>query len=76
LYKNKNLQCSFKATADAAVKGKVLWVACQGYQSEMFMMILKWSLHYYEVGYNKLVRQKQTRKALLRYEKRYCFTFG
>ena len=23
LYKNKNLRCSFKATADAAVKGKI-----------------------------------------------------
>jgi len=44
LYKNKNLRCSFKATADAAFKGRiytVVFVACQSYQRGIFTMVSK-----------------------------------
>jgi len=47
------------------------FVARQRYQMGIFAMVLKWSLHHHYVGYSKLVRQKQLRKALL-----LVFTFG
>ena len=47
LYKNKNLRCSFIATADAAVKAKyTAFVVCQSYRRGIFRMVLKLSLHH------------------------------
>jgi len=40
LYKNKNVRCVFKATVDAADKGR-LFVARQIYQRGIFTMVLK-----------------------------------
>jgi len=37
LYKNKNLRCSFKATADAAVKGKIYGICSLPDLSEYFL---------------------------------------
>jgi len=45
------------------------YLACQSFQRRIFAMVLKWNLHHHQLGYSKLVRQKQLRN-------RYPFTFG
>jgi len=44
----KNLRCSFKVTANAAVKGKIYSIhSMQSYQRGIFAMVLKWSSHHH-----------------------------
>jgi len=42
-----------------------VFVARQRYPRGVSSMVSKWSLHHHQVGYSRLVRQKQLRKALL-----------
>jgi len=49
LYKNKNLRCSFKATADAANKGKLHRICSTPYLSEDFYdgLEMKFTSHHH-----------------------------
>ena len=49
LYKNKNLRCSFKATADTAVKGKICSICSMPELSEDFSR-LSWNEVYINIG--------------------------
>jgi len=40
------------------------YLACQSFQRIIFALVLKWNLHHHQLGYSKLVHQKQLRKAL------------
>jgi len=40
------------------------FLACQSFKRIIFAMVLKLNLHHHWMGYSKLMRQKQLRKAL------------
>jgi len=61
----KNLRCSFKATADAAVKGKIYSIfSMSEFSAKNFCDGLEMKFASPSDGIQQLVRQKQLRKAL------------